>query len=113
LPVILSEGESIMDKQNDKNQSKLPQSFKPLFWSYDFSKINPQKEKETVVIQTINYGDLDHWKWLNKYYGKNTITKILLKIPATSIKPRTRNLISLIFDINKERFNYASRSAKA
>jgi len=99
-----------MDDQNQKNHSKLPQSFKPFFWSYDFSKINPQKEKKTVIIQTINYGDLDHWKWLRKYYGKNIIKKILLEIPVTEIKPRTRRLLSLIFNI--ERFNYAPRSAK-
>ncbi|MCX6810006.1 MAG: hypothetical protein NTZ65_04675 [Candidatus Berkelbacteria bacterium] len=104
---------NIMDDLNHRNQSKLPQSFKPFFWSYDFAKINPQKEKETVIIQTINYGDLDHWKWLRKYYGQDAIKKILLEIPVTAIKPRTRRLLSLIFDIDKKEFNYVPRSAKS
>lgn len=101
-----------MENKNSTDQTKLPQSFKPFFWSYDFSKIDPQKEKETVIIQTINYGDLDHWKWLKKYYGQSVLKRILLEIPATAIKPRTRRLLSLIFGLNMEDFNYAPRGTK-
>lgn len=92
-------------------KNTLPVSFKPLFWSYNFSEINPQKESKTVVIQTINYGDLDHWKWIIDYYGKSIVKKTLMDLPATEIKPRTRRLLSLIF--NLKRFNYALRSVKA
>ena len=94
-------------------KKNLPNFFKPLFWSYNFSDINPKKERKTVIIQTINYGDLEHWKWLVEYYGKNIIKKTLTELPATQIKPRTLPLISLIFNIDKKEFNYAPRSIKA
>ena len=92
-------------------KNHLPNFFKPLFWSYNFSQINPQKENKTVIIQTINYGDLDHWKWLVNYYGKNIVKKTLMELPATEIKPRTRDLLTLIF--NLKRFNYVPRGLKA
>ncbi|MFH1677918.1 MAG: hypothetical protein ABH888_03850 [Patescibacteria group bacterium] len=90
-----------------KNTTKLPSYFKPILWSYDFSKIMPVKNKKTIIVNSINYGNLKHWKWLIKFYGKNNIKKILTSIPATEIKPRSRRLASLIFSIKK--FNYASR----
>ena len=89
---------------------KLPDFFKPLLWSYDFNKIDPQKNKKTIIINSINLGDLRHWKWLISAYGKEEVRSLLEKIPISEIRPRVRKLVSLIFSINK--FNYAPRSTE-
>ena len=98
-------------KSKETKKNYLPKFLKPLFWSYNFSDIDPQEEKKTVIVQIINYGDLDQWKWIINYYGKNTIKKTLKEVPASEIKPRTRRLLSLIF--NLKRFNYALRCVAA
>jgi len=90
------------------NGTSLPESFRPLLWSYDFLKLDVERDKKTIIIQAINYGELKHWSWIVKQYGRDTIKEILTSIPASEIKSRTRELVSIIFSISD--FNYASRS---
>jgi hypothetical protein len=93
-----------------KNDSTLPQYFRPLLWSYDFSAIDLQKHRKTIVINTINYGDLKHWRWIAQFYGKEEIRKTLVSISATEIRQRVRRLASLIFNVDT--FNYAPRGVR-
>lgn len=94
---------------NGVSAPALPDFFRPLFWSYDFAKIEPERDKKTIIIQSLNYGNLDHWRWLIKFYGKQQIAKVLETVPVTEVKPRTRKLAMLMFPIKD--FNYAPRSA--
>jgi len=88
---------------------KLPDYFKPVLWSYDFGRLDLDKNKKTVIVGAINYGDLNHWVWLKKNYGEETIRKVLTEARAGEIRPGARRLASIIFGIN--RFNYAPRGA--
>jgi hypothetical protein len=88
--------------------SKIPPSFKPLFWSYKFSSINLQKNKKTIIINTINYGQWEHWVWVSKFYGKENLKKIIEEIPQTEFRPPALKLISLLLGIKK--LKYVSRS---
>jgi len=89
--------------------AQIPDYFKPLFWSYNFSKLDLVKDKKTIIIQAINYGDLKHWKWLVDKYGQEEIRSILQIVPATEIRDRVKNLITIMFNISN--FNYAPRSS--
>lgn len=91
-------------------RSKLPQNFKPLFWSHRFSLIDPVKHKKTIITNTINYGRWEHWQWIIKNYGKREVKKIIEESPASEFRPRALKLISLLLGIKK--LKYASRSAK-
>jgi hypothetical protein len=86
---------------------KLPDYFKPILWSYDLDKLNLEKNKKTVIVSVINYGDLKHWRWLKENYGKKAVCEVLAKIRASEIRPGARRLASIIFGINQ--FNYAPR----
>ena len=86
----------------------LPEYFKTVLWSYDFDAIDPAKDKKIIIINAINYGDLRHWKWLVGFYGKEAVKDVLKKISSTEIRPRVRNLVSILFSINN--FNYEYRS---
>jgi len=90
-----------------KRINKLPPFFKPFFWSYDFSSLDLKKDKKTIIINTINYGDLKHWRWIIKHYGRGEIKKTLTEITFTEIRPHLVPLVSLLFSINK--YNYALR----
>lgn len=92
-----------------KKEKTLPPYFKRVLWSYDFKAVNPAKDKKTIIVNAINYGDLKHWKWLVEFYGKEAVVNVLKTIPATEIRPRARNLAAMLFSINK--FNYESRSS--
>jgi hypothetical protein len=85
----------------------LPETFRPLLWSYDFARIDPLKHKKTIIVQALNYGTLAHWRWLVQSYGREGVRDVLTHVPASEIKPRSLHLASLVFGV--ERFNYAPR----
>jgi len=91
-------------------KTKLPKDFKYLFWSYDFSSIDPKKDKERIIVNVINYGQWKHWKWLIKTYGKDNLKRTIENIPMTEFRERALRLISLLLDIKE--FKYVSRSDK-
>lgn len=91
-----------------KRTPSLPPYFKRVLWSYNFELVDPVKNKKTVIVNAINYGDLRHWRWLAGFYGKKIVADILKNIPATEIRPRARNLASILFSISN--FNYEPRS---
>lgn len=90
------------------HKPKLPQYFKPLFWSYDFSSIDPQEHKRAVIVNSLNYGNLEHWRWLVKTYGKREVKRFVENIPASEFRKSVLKLVSLIFGIKN--FKYATRS---
>ena len=90
------------------SKAKLPLSFKPLFWSYDFDLLDPQKHKRAIIVNVLNYGDLSQWQWLIKTYGKREIKEFIENIPASEFRKPILILISLLLGIKE--FKYVSRS---
>lgn len=91
-------------------KNKLPKNFKSLFWGYNFNAIDSIKDKRIVVVNTLNWGDLKHWKKLVKIYGKKNIRETVSSIPQSEFRQQVIKLIKLLFGINK--FQYASRSSQ-
>ena len=91
------------------NGAKLPESFRPLLWSYKFSEIDPEKHKKTIIVSVLNYGDLDQWRWLIKTYGKKQLKQIIESLPASEFRKPVAALLSLLLGV---KFKYASRSDK-
>lgn len=67
-------------------------------WSYDFEKCDLEKMKNTIIKQTINFGDLNHFKWLFSFYGSNTVRDVLNKSLKTEIHEKSLNLAKLLFN---------------
>ncbi|MDP3724295.1 MAG: hypothetical protein Q8R11_01530 [bacterium] len=78
---------------------KLPAFFAPLFWSSDFTKIDPEKHKLLVILQTVNFGNLRHFRWLVNTFGRQTIRSVLEKRYETEFRPGIRRLVSLLFGV--------------
>lgn len=91
-------------------KTKLPLLFKPLLWSYDFSKIDPEEDKKRIIINTINYGDWSSWRWIIHYYGRQRLKEIIEDTPASEFRKGALRLISLLLGI--KRMKYASRGVK-
>ena len=90
-------------------KAKLPSSFKQIYWWGDASKLNPNKDKKTIVVQVINYGGWEHWQWMINRYGKARLKKIIEEIPASEFRPAALALATVLFNVKK--IKYASRSA--
>ena len=93
----------------DMATGTIPATLRPLFWSYDFSRIDVERHRKTIIVQVLNYGTFEQWRWLITTYGRDAVRMVLGQIPATEIKPRTQHLAALVFGI--ERFNHAPRGS--
>ncbi|TSC78390.1 MAG: hypothetical protein G01um101433_266 [Parcubacteria group bacterium Gr01-1014_33] len=92
-----------------KTRRSLPQTFRPLLWSLRWKDVDIDKDKHDIIVNTINEGSLDQWRWLIKTYGKETIRDVLQKRIATEFHPESRNLAKIIFSLS--RFRNARRSS--
>lgn len=88
---------------------KLPDYFDKILWSYDSSRIDPDEDKYLIIINAINYGNLEHWGWIKNYYGQDVVKEVLETVPVEQLRKRVRPLASIVFDV--EEFNHASRSS--
>lgn len=87
----------------------LPKEFEPILWSYDILRVNPDRDQKLIIVNTINYGNLEHWRWLIKHYGKARIREVLESISVSELRSNVRRLAAIIFNIR--RFNNAPRGA--
>jgi len=76
---------------------KIPTYFKPLLWSYDFDKIDPLKNEQDIIFNSINYGNLLHWSWIAAEYGKPQIRQIIEQSRPLALRPGARALAKIIF----------------
>lgn len=82
---------------------KLPEMFRPLLWSYRFSEIDPDLHKDELIVNTMNYGNLDHWRWLLRYFGPQRIRRVLQRRVLTEFTPESRNLARVVFSVKRFR----------
>jgi hypothetical protein len=85
--------------ENTSTTSRLPGFFRPILWSYDFDALDLEAHKRAIIINTINYGDLPHWRWIIAHYGKAVIQDLLETLPTTELRPRAGRLASIIFSL--------------
>ena len=79
---------------------KIPSYFKPILWSYDFEKLDLQKNGRDIVLNTINYGNLIHWFWISEKYGKAEVWQDIKQSRPTELRPGVRRLAEIIFGQN-------------
>ena len=87
---------------NVRKQS-LPLSFKPLLWGLKWDALDVTKDREDIIVASINEGTLAQWKWITDVYGKKIIREILKRRLATEFHPESRNLVRVIFGIKQFR----------
>ncbi|MDZ4345547.1 MAG: hypothetical protein U1E51_24290 [Candidatus Binatia bacterium] len=90
---------AIKDKQFFTNRHGLPDIFRPLLWSFRWEDMDPEEDKEDIIVNTVNDGTLQHWHWLMNRYGKKEVKRVLEGRLASEIYPESQNLARLIFGI--------------
>lgn len=49
---------------------------KHLFWDADLNELDMDKHSAYVIPRVLEYGDMDDWRLLNKYYSLNKIVEV-------------------------------------
>jgi len=94
-----------MENQRTRN---IPPWFQKFYWWGDASKVDVERDKKTIIVQLINYGGWNEWKWLVSIYGRGALGKTIREIPASEFRSGALKLISLLLGVKQ--MKYASRS---
>lgn len=73
-----------------------------LFWDVKKSEIDFDKNKSYVIWQVLEYGKLEDWRLIQKYYGIQEIAKTAMTFRG--LDPKALNFISFLSGIPKEKF---------
>ena len=76
---------------------QMPLSFKPLLWSLRWDDIDIERDKEDIILNIINEGTLEQWRWLIDTYGKEMIRRILEGRLETEFHPESLRLAKIVF----------------
>lgn len=57
--------------------NKLPEFLKSVLWSYDFSKMDKDKNRNLIISQGLNYGDDEVVAWIKQNYTENQIKEVV------------------------------------
>jgi peptide methionine sulfoxide reductase MsrA len=86
---------------NVKNKTR-PVFSKGCFWDQDYSKLDPQKNKNYIIARVISRGGSHDELELFRYYGFDTIKAEVVKIKY--LNDKVFNYISKLLDIPPEKF---------
>lgn len=50
-------------------ETRLPQSFKSLFWDYDFNRLSWEQDRDLITARILAYGDWEAVSWLRAQIG--------------------------------------------
>lgn len=57
--------------------SKLPEFLKSVLWSYDFSKMDRNRDWRLIISQGLNYGDETVVSWIRENYTEDQIKQVV------------------------------------
>lgn len=70
---------------------------KELFWDTDYNKIDWDKSYHWVICRVLEYGKLEDWKAMRKYYGDEKI--IEAAVNASYLSKKSTHFISNLFNV--------------
>lgn len=85
------------------NKRQPPEIFKPLLWSLRWSELDIDEDRDDIIMGAINEGTLQHWRWVMKTYGKETVRTVLERHLVSEFHPESLNLARVIFSIRSLR----------
>lgn len=73
-----------------------------IFWDVNYDSIDWDKSRDWVICRVLEYGSMEDWRAIRKYYGDNTIVEAA--VTARSLSKKTMHFIHHIFNIPFEKF---------
>lgn len=59
--------------------NSIPAKFESAFWSYNIKELDLGNDKDLIITQLLNYGDLDAVRWVVAQYGTKGIGEVVKK----------------------------------
>lgn len=88
-----------------QKSQKLDKSFKPLFWSYDFDKLDPEKDKHLIIHQVLALGTMKNLKKLFKIYSKQEVKEEFLRPRPGLYFPPVLKFCQFLLGVEKLDYN--------
>lgn len=73
-----------------------------LFWDVDTDRFDLDKHRVQMIQKVLEFGRINDWNLLKKYYGLETIKDVSLNL--RSLDAVTLSFVSTIFKIDKKEF---------
>ncbi len=77
----------------------IPDYIKPFLWSYDFSKIDIDKDKKRIITNVLNYGTKEATDWLFSVYDKDDITEAIVNPFSGEWDKKSIHFWSFVFGV--------------
>lgn len=71
---------SNMQIENKKITNSIKDLSKHLFWDTELKKLDFEKNKKIIISRVLDYGLINDWKIIYKYYGIKRIAEITMTI---------------------------------
>ncbi|MBK9291872.1 MAG: hypothetical protein IPM52_09635 [Bacteroidetes bacterium] len=80
-----------------EKEFSISQFSKHLFWDVDRNALSLDAHKAYIIKQILEYGKLDDWQLLKKYYGLDEISRVA--ITFRELDPKAVSFISALTNI--------------
>lgn len=77
----------------------IPDFIKPFLWSYDFSRIDVEKDKKRIITNVLNLGTKEATDWLFSSYTKADIAETIQNPFAGEWNKKSLYFWSFIFNV--------------
>lgn len=75
-----------------------------LFGDVNLKNIKPQKDKRLIIERILTRGDLDEFAYLNNFYSRATIKKVIVTLG--SLDKKILNNLSKFYNIPKQNLKH-------
>ncbi len=84
-------------------KNTLPASVRATLWSYDTDKLNTERDKSRIILQTLNHGSIEAVAWLQATYSKQDLIDVVRHSSVGEWTKKSLNYWSLILDTKPTR----------
>jgi len=88
--------------KTEKTNIKVSDFSTHLFWDIDRTKLDFEKNKQTIIQKVLDYGLINDWKIIYNYYGIDEIANTMLNV--RDLDEMSMNFIATLSNIPKEKF---------
>jgi len=54
---------------------RVPEGFKAVFWDVEIAGLDRQKHRRYIIERILNFGDIEHFRWMFRVYSKSAIAE--------------------------------------
>lgn len=83
--------------------TSLPIAVKATLWSYDTEKLDLVRDKNRIILQTLNHGSEETIVWLNATYSQQDLANVVEKSSVGEWSKKSLNFWSLMLQTKPKR----------